>query len=1773
MSVQSDSIVGLFSKLCDLHLGEKKRCHLTQPKVQRDVHFQHLRRKAFDALFSFLKSPESKENGVGTGIIRAEVDQVLQAVYHLRLQRRFEDADRLELLLEQLLSNSTAESQRIMRFLVRLAGNGGKSFLPPLGHDIYNTPVATEETAKQKTLPAGPLVYGDLKQVTLSTASSTTIAQYMQFPSQLFEAYTPAICHRLPPQARPLSIFALPPGRGIGGSVLFSVEREYRDQHEYETRLSLFGGLVHARDTSLAVRLDLPDLPDDPQSSPPEIMIPKAISMSELSEDEGFITTEASSTVTTPAESFVEEDIWELALTTTPSQHYVWERIGCEPMVTERSYLTEMGPQAVDELYHLRRHNEHLLDPGTWQPPVRQVSSAQLVKDIIYLLIGFPSCTFPFSLAEDSFTINPTVSTSGLSPESLHSFLVDFTECGTLYHRLALFSAPRELDSLFTGGLVIQAFTGAIRSVLQSYRAVVLSLPRDLTLLGMKMHCHDALRQIRFLAELCHCDEKYPTAGPDASFLTGVPLISYLYQETLASVNTDNYLLMLFLLRTTCQPFVMFVQDWVFHGTFRDVYGEFMIQVNHQFLEARDEQYWEKGYTLTTEDETATMPTFLVDLAPAIFRCGKALNLLKMCNPQHFLCCTSDSEIPRIFISYARSDLRDIGVQCQMYVSRMQQIARQLTMSRADKLRRAADAQHELLETARRMAAMEIARLQGILDGRKQKADAKKRKEFKRLKDQMTTDLQRRAGEVVEAKEEDRQHMARLTRQEDALTEQEIELEKEARDELIAYYTELGEEAAKREQRALWRIRRARLETTRMQFLEEDERKWKAEIEEQKQAQDLLHKTEDSDSLPDWAQRQDGSTEPLHVSGTGHWQKETDTQVKERDVSLPKWVERKENDQDSDSLTVQDEESTPSVDEQDVDGEDGDSKPTTTVSESVELTTSVSQGLESPKLVSQSEEPTRSDSQTVEPTRSDSQTVEPTRSDSQTVEPTTTVSPRVDSVSSVAASQPEPEAKEKVKLKPSGEDHMPSWAQKMLNQSCGSNIETVIVDEDDDADGPSLPPQSSGSGETVIAQDGIDSESEPQASSASQDGDQTGQVAVSGRTSRMKKTIRMVDGVSTDQETEEGQSRPHIQISQTQNATTESSAVEQRPHVKQVAGMSATTETQAEESQKSHIKMSGAMQATKETEEEVQRPHLKVVAGSNANLESQEEIQSIPKMAGSSQYNITTETTSSLWKIKTQSLFGHVSQLSREDYTFQAPKLKRHHSQYANLESDFREFAIKPRIHMHKTRSAVAESAEQVDRPLIRSYAGRHATRESEFVDIDKIHRKRFMEQNMFGHASDSTVQRLLYGEDFGSRTKQGTEEILEALQLVPRFEVDALDLMPDLEKYEENFNHLNGQPVMDLMASMPGVVQGGLGGVGGELELSEEEADAIAFTPLAKLLQQALTAPLSAQISLVNETVVNYFLVELKIDTHFEALHRYLFMADGDFAQNLTDILLDKFSSCQMPYEMLTPVFLNSGLNRALQLSAAGKTQHGDNLSFSLRYMPDFFMHNAHDTLDCLELRYKVEWPINVVLTEASQACYGQVFSFMLQLKRVVWTLTDCWYKLKRDAIVKKAKDSSQFRQLQLHRHEMQHFVRVMQGYMANQIIQVTWKELQESLDHDVHSLDDLKRVHADYLHKALFRCLLNKKAAPIMKIIRDIFCLILKFCSQLSGATWGENPDTREVTHPNFSAMVASYKAFKEYFVFLFKVVNKLAVRGYQPHLHELLLRLNFNNYYTSK
>ncbi|KDQ65283.1 Gamma-tubulin complex component 6 [Zootermopsis nevadensis] len=73
-----------------------------------------------------------------------------------------------------------------------------------------------------------------------------------------------------------------------------------------------------------------------------------------------------------------------------------------------------------------------------------------------------------------------------------------------------------------------------------------------------------------------------------------------------------------------------FVQKWIFEGLCQDAYTEFFIQEQPDLMTSREREYWSRGYYMIKE----AVPGFLQGLDVAIFQCGKALNLLKLCNPQ-----------------------------------------------------------------------------------------------------------------------------------------------------------------------------------------------------------------------------------------------------------------------------------------------------------------------------------------------------------------------------------------------------------------------------------------------------------------------------------------------------------------------------------------------------------------------------------------------------------------------------------------------------------------------------------------------------------------------------------------------------------------------------------------------------------------------------------------------------------------------------------------------------------------------------------------------------------------------------------------------------------------------------------------------------------------------------------------------------------------------------------------------------------------------------------
>ena len=57
------------------------------------------------------------------------------------------------------------------------------------------------------------------------------------------------------------------------------------------------------------------------------------------------------------------------------------------------------------------------------------------------------------------------------------------------------------------------------------------------------------------------------------------------------------------------------------------------------------------------------------------------------------------------------------------------------------------------------------------------------------------------------------------------------------------------------------------------------------------------------------------------------------------------------------------------------------------------------------------------------------------------------------------------------------------------------------------------------------------------------------------------------------------------------------------------------------------------------------------------------------------------------------------------------------------------------------------------------------------------------------------------------------------------------------------------------------------------------------------------------------------------------------------------------------------------------------------------------------------------------------------------MKLRRATWALSRVWGTLKADFRQCPSADFARFREVEMYRHEMQHFLTVLQGYLANQV------------------------------------------------------------------------------------------------------------------------------------
>lgn len=67
------------------------------------------------------------------------------------------------------------------------------------------------------------------------------------------------------------------------------------------------------------------------------------------------------------------------------------------------------------------------------------------------------------------------------------------------------------------------------------------------------------------------------------------------------------------------------------------------------------------------------------------------------------------------------------------------------------------------------------------------------------------------------------------------------------------------------------------------------------------------------------------------------------------------------------------------------------------------------------------------------------------------------------------------------------------------------------------------------------------------------------------------------------------------------------------------------------------------------------------------------------------------------------------------------------------------------------------------------------------------------------------------------------------------------------------------------------------------------------------------------------------------------------------------------------------------------------------------IKFSSLIFVNNAGvRSFDFLGLGYRVNWPLSIVLTPAALKIYADIFSFLIQVKLAIFSLTDVWCSLK---------------------------------------------------------------------------------------------------------------------------------------------------------------------------
>lgn len=222
----------------------------------------------------------------------------------------------------------------------------------------------------------------------------------------------------------------------------------------------------------------------------------------------------------------------------------------------------------------------------------------------------------------------------------------------------------------------------------------------------------------------------------------------------------------------------------------------------------------------------------------------------------------------------------------------------------------------------------------------------------------------------------------------------------------------------------------------------------------------------------------------------------------------------------------------------------------------------------------------------------------------------------------------------------------------------------------------------------------------------------------------------------------------------------------------------------------------------------------------------------------------------------------------------------------------------------------------------------------------------------------------------------------------------------------------------------------------------------------------------------------------KFKLFDHLRALKKYLLLGQGDFIALLMESLasnLDRPANSQYRHT------LTAQLEHAIRASNA-QYDSAD----VLRRLDARMLELSHGEIgwDCFTLEYKIDAPVDVVITPWGSRQYLKVFNFLWRVKRVEFALGSTWRRCMTGArgVLGNVEDilGADWKRARCVIAEMIHFVCQLQYYILFEVIESSWDQLQNEMSKPDCTLGDLIDAHNKYLNSITHKGLLGSTSTP---------------------------------------------------------------------------------------